>query len=342
MSIESFDPAPAAVRSVAGAPAGAADPAPRRRAALGQAGGLQLRHRVRRQQDPQAGVPGGRRAGPGLRHARLDRRRAVQPHPPGRGGRGAAWGCGACSSRRAGSTGRTRSTTRSATSCSAGSPAPTCGWCGPGSGSASRRAGSRRSREVEERGGRPYAIPAGASDHPLGGLGFARLGVRGRRAGAELGVFFDTIVVCSVTGSTQAGMVAGFAALRASRAAAAPRARHRRVRQAGRDPRAGRPRIAREHGRADRRRAATCATTRSSSTTATTPASTASPTSRPSTRCALAARTEGMITDPVYEGKSMAALVDLVTTGEIAPDSTVLYAHLGGQPALNGYSALFS
>jgi 1-aminocyclopropane-1-carboxylate deaminase len=44
----------------------------------------------------------------------------------------------------------------------------------------------------------------------------------------------------------------------------------------------------------------------------------------------------------VYECNSMAALVDLVTTGEIAPDSTVLYAHLGGQPALNGYSALFS
>ena len=56
----------------------------------------------------------------------------------------------------------------------------------------------------------------------------------------------------------------------------------------------------------------------------------------------LAARTEGMITDPVYEGKSMAALVDLVPRGEIPRDATVLYAHLGGQPALNGYSALFS
>lgn len=55
----------------------------------------------------------------------------------------------------------------------------------------------------------------------------------------------------------------------------------------------------------------------------------------------LAARTEGMITDPVYEGKSMAGLIDLVRRGEIGPDSTVLYAHLGGQPALNAYSALF-
>ena len=56
----------------------------------------------------------------------------------------------------------------------------------------------------------------------------------------------------------------------------------------------------------------------------------------------VAARTEGMITDPVYEGKSMAGLIDLVDRGEIPRDATVLYAHLGGQPALNGYSALFS
>ena len=55
----------------------------------------------------------------------------------------------------------------------------------------------------------------------------------------------------------------------------------------------------------------------------------------------LAARLEGMITDPVYEGKSMAGLIDLVASGEIGRDSTVLYAHLGGQPAINAYSALF-
>jgi len=54
----------------------------------------------------------------------------------------------------------------------------------------------------------------------------------------------------------------------------------------------------------------------------------------------LAARFEALITDPVYEGKSMAGMVDLVARGEIAKDSTVLFAHLGGQPAINGYSAV--
>ena len=67
--------------------------------------------------------------------------------------------------------------------------------------------------EIEAAGGKPYAIPAGASDHPLGGLGFATWAMEVERQEAELGLFFDTIIVCSVTGSTQAGMIAGFAGL---------------------------------------------------------------------------------------------------------------------------------
>src|SRR5439155_14828081 len=63
---------------------------------------------------------------------------------------------------------------------------------------------------VEAAGGKPYAIPAGASDHPLGGLGFARWAAEVAEQELELGTFFDTVVVCSVTGSTQAGIVAGF------------------------------------------------------------------------------------------------------------------------------------
>ncbi|MGH8939703.1 MAG: 1-aminocyclopropane-1-carboxylate deaminase, partial [Actinomycetes bacterium] len=71
--------------------------------------------------------------------------------------------------------------------------------------------------EVEARGGRPYPIPAGASEHPLGGLGFANWALEVEQQESELGVFFDTVVVCSVTGSTQAGMIAGFAGQARSR-----------------------------------------------------------------------------------------------------------------------------
>jgi 1-aminocyclopropane-1-carboxylate deaminase len=50
---------------------------------------------------------------------------------------------------------------------------------------------------------------------------------------------------------------------------------------------------------------------------------------------------EGVILDPVYEGKSMAGLIDLVRDGATPRESNVLYAHLGGQPALNAYSGVF-
>src|SRR5260370_35926122 len=65
---------------------------------------------------------------------------------------------------------------------------------------------------VRAAGGKPYAIPAGCSDHPLGGLGFVGFAEEVRAQEAELGFKFDYIVVCSVTGSTQAGMGGGFAA----------------------------------------------------------------------------------------------------------------------------------
>jgi 1-aminocyclopropane-1-carboxylate deaminase len=201
-------------------------------------------------------------------------------------------------------------------------------------------------REIEESGGRPYAIPAGASDHPLGGLGFANWAYEVAEQERELGVFFDTVVVCSVTGSTQAGMVAGFAALAGSGAAAGSGARLRRVLgiDASAKPAQTREQVARiaratarligverdlgdgEIELDERYHAGTYGIPDGATLDA----------------MRLAARTEGMITDPVYEGKSMAGLIDLITRREIDPGSTVLYAHLGGQPALNAYSALFS
>lgn len=64
--------------------------------------------------------------------------------------------------------------------------------------------------EIKAAGGKPYYIPAGASDHPLGGLGFARWAFEVEAQEAAMGVFFDTVIVCAVTGSTMGGMIAGF------------------------------------------------------------------------------------------------------------------------------------
>ncbi|MER7043286.1 1-aminocyclopropane-1-carboxylate deaminase [Streptomyces jumonjinensis] len=194
-------------------------------------------------------------------------------------------------------------------------------------------------REVEERGGRPYAIPAGASDHPLGGLGFAGWAYEVAEQEDRLGVFFDTIVVCSVTGSTQAGMIAGFAAL--EEAGGRPR------RVLGVDASAAPERTREQISRIARNTASLIGVERELRDTDIElderyhAGVYGIPDERTLAAMRLAARTEGMVTDPVYEGKSMAALIDLVGRGEIGSGSTVLYAHLGGQPALNAYSALF-
>jgi len=66
--------------------------------------------------------------------------------------------------------------------------------------------------DVKAKGGKPYAIPAGASVHKFGGLGYVGFAEEVRAQEKEMGVKFDFIVVCTVTGSTHAGMVVGFGA----------------------------------------------------------------------------------------------------------------------------------
>ncbi|WP_329140264.1 1-aminocyclopropane-1-carboxylate deaminase [Streptomyces sp. NBC_01476] len=189
--------------------------------------------------------------------------------------------------------------------------------------------------DVRASGGTPYAIPAGASDHPLGGLGFANWAYEVQEQERHLGVFFDTIVVCSVTGSTQAGMIAGFAGqdrprrvigIDASARVAETRAQVEKIARAT----AGLIGLGRElrddeitvlEGWAGDRYGIPVRSTLDA--------------------IRLTGSLEGMIIDPVYEGKSMAGLLDLVRDGDIPKDSHVLYAHLGGQPALNAYSGLF-
>jgi len=188
--------------------------------------------------------------------------------------------------------------------------------------------------DVRAAGGTPYAIPAGASDHRLGGLGFANWAYEVEQQERDLGVFFDTVVVCSVTGSTHAGMIAGFAG----------QSRPRRV--IGIDASAKIEATRDQVARIARSTAELIGVGRDLRDDEITVLEGWAgdyygiPVQSTIDAMALTGRLEGVIIDPVYEGKSMAGLIDLVTSGEIPKDSTVLYAHLGGQPALNAYSSI--
>jgi 1-aminocyclopropane-1-carboxylate deaminase len=190
--------------------------------------------------------------------------------------------------------------------------------------------------DVESAGGVPFPIPAGASEHEKGGLGFVAFAKEVRQQEVELGFKFDYVVVCAVTGSTMAGMVVGFSADGRARrvigvdaAADAVKVKGRVLEIAQRtarlvqldkggivdediilDGRFGGP----EYG---------------------------IPNEGTMEAIRLCARLEGMLTDPVYEGKSMDGMIQMVKNEEFPEGSRVLYAHLGGVPALNAYSQMF-
>ncbi|KIK61169.1 hypothetical protein GYMLUDRAFT_43251 [Collybiopsis luxurians FD-317 M1] len=208
--------------------------------------------------------------------------------------------------------------------------------------------------QVRAEGGKPYYIPAGASDHPLGGLGFARWAFEVYKQEKEMGVFFDTVVVCAVTGSTFAGMIAGFKFLAKTVAADSEASPEEKERLAKRkvigidasakpdETRAQVLRIAKVTAEKiglggdgigeedvildERYHAGTYGI----------------PDKKTVEAIQYGARMDAFITDPVYEGKSLAGMIDMIKNGEILPQgretsTNVLYAHLGGQMALNAY-----
>ncbi|MEO0423967.1 MAG: 1-aminocyclopropane-1-carboxylate deaminase [Pseudomonadota bacterium] len=195
-----------------------------------------------------------------------------------------------------------------------------------------RRSWETAMEEVRAEGGKPYGIPAGASVHKFGGLGFVGFAEEVREQEQTLGLRFDYIIVCVVTGSTQAGMIVGFKADdRAERvigidASGTLEQTRAQVTQIARDT-AELIALGKEiteddvHINPDYAYPAYGV-----------------PSQETNEAMRLAARTEAMITDPVYEGKSMQGMIDLVRKGFFPAGSKILYAHLGGAPAINGYA----
>lgn len=193
--------------------------------------------------------------------------------------------------------------------------------------------------EVRMQGGKPYAIPAGASNHRLGGLGYAHFADELVEQENQISQFFDTVITATCTGSTQAGMVVGFA-------------------------NQSKPRTIIGIDTADNAAMTLSAVTNICQQTIKVindnggkakelnvkdiiinpdyshPAY-GIPNEQTIEGIRMAAELEAMITDPVYEGKSIAGLIDLCRKGVIEKKSKVLYVHLGGAPAVNAYYKVF-
>lgn len=189
--------------------------------------------------------------------------------------------------------------------------------------------------DIRDQGGVPYPIPAGASVHKFGGLGFVGFAEEVRDQEAALGFKFDYIVVCTVTGSTHAGMVVGFAKDGRARnvigidASCTPDQTHAQVLD-----------IAQKTAKLVELEQDITAADIVLKTDYAYPVY-GVPSEETNEAMRLCARTEGMMTDPVYEGKSMQGMIDLVRKGFFPSGSKVLYAHLGGVPAINAYSYIY-
>lgn len=187
---------------------------------------------------------------------------------------------------------------------------------------------------LQKGGHRPYLIPAGASEHPLGSFGYMVCAAEIVRQSKALDVHFDFVVHCTGSSSTQAGLVAGFAALGEEINVIGvadddeTTIKRDRVSQLANDALADlgvSVRISPED----------------IEIIAADPSAYGMAEEETFDAIRLLAQTEGLIADPVYEGKAIRGLMKLTEEGRFEKTSRVLLMHLGGTPAVHAYANQF-
>ncbi len=188
--------------------------------------------------------------------------------------------------------------------------------------------------EVRAEGGVPYVIPIGGST-AVGALGYVDCAREILEQAAALGERVGHIVHASGSAGTQAGLVAGLAALSSDVVVhgisvdKSGAALGMRVEELARDTLRliGSP----HQDSALRVRVYDAFVGEAYG----------QPTKAMWEALTLAARTEGLILDPVYTGKAMAGLVQFVREGVFDSSETVVFLHTGGAPGLFAYAEAF-
>lgn len=191
-----------------------------------------------------------------------------------------------------------------------------------------------RAAELRRAGARPHVIPIGGST-PTGALGYVRCGLELLRQADEQGIRIDHVVHTTGSCGTQAGLLAAMLASNSgievtgisvshSSAELVPLARELTAAvldRLGVGAEVPEDAIAIEDGYVG--------------------AAYGQPTPGMVEALELAGTLEGLVFDPVYTGKALAGLIDLVRRGRFRPDQTVVFIHTGGVPALFAYRTAF-
>lgn len=187
---------------------------------------------------------------------------------------------------------------------------------------------------LKEQGHRPYLIPGGASEHRLGSFGYIKCAAEIAIQSEDKGINFDYLIHCTGSSSTQSGLLAGFAALGVKTRVIGvsddgeTEIKKARVRRLANDS-------LQELGYDVHVSAQDVEVIASS------PGDYGVPDADIVSGIKLLARKEGLIADPVYEGRAIRGLLNLTDEGRFEKNAKILLMHLGGSPAIHAYAGQF-
>ncbi|MFM9940681.1 MAG: D-cysteine desulfhydrase [Hyphomicrobiaceae bacterium] len=188
--------------------------------------------------------------------------------------------------------------------------------------------------DLTKKGKRPYVIPGGGSN-PVGALGYVNAALELLNQSMEMGLKIDCVVHATGSAGTQAGLVAGLAMLNSQIPVLGIGVRAPKERQEASVfalaektcAYVGVPgAVKREHVMAN------CDYVGQGY---------GIPTEGMVEAIKLVANKEGILLDPVYSGKGMAGLIDLIKKGHFKKTDTVVFLHTGGSVGLFGYPNAF-
>ncbi len=190
--------------------------------------------------------------------------------------------------------------------------------------------------DLRKQGRKPYIIPGGGSN-PVGALGYVACAYELLHQSYEMGLHIDHVVHATGSAGTQAGLVAGFAAANSG------------VPVLGIGVRAARPQQEENVWNLARATLDYMGVPQSVLDRSDVVANTdyvgdgyglATPSMIEAIR--LAAQTDAILLDPVYSGKGMAGLIDLIRKGHFKKGENVVFIHTGGTVGLYAYRHIFN
>ena len=185
--------------------------------------------------------------------------------------------------------------------------------------------------QVKGQGGTPFMIPGGASD-TTGALGYVNCALELLNQANELGLVIDHLVTATGSAGTQAGLIVGLKATNSNVPLLGIGVNVPRDEQEAKvfalaeetAERIGAPGVVRREDVI-----ANCDYVGDGY---------GIPTRSMNDAVMMLARTEGLLFDPVYSGKALAGLIDLVRNGEFADAQNIVFLHTGGSAALFAYA----